>query len=208
MTMIRTAAATLALVVASATACLADQRELAPDLTHAITKLLRTPSELILHADPSDLMHGRAGEDYLGERYHHSIQVLFTGKHRDSVETQIRTTAEVALRIGYLVLQEGYKPPGPDLIIDMALIDPDFWRINTFSVRYRWADVLNAAKTDATIAQLSGKGRIERISLKYWPTMCLNPPPPELFAGGDGSPEAPEDVENPKGKDLSCHRKR
>jgi hypothetical protein len=75
-------------------------------------------------------------------------------------------------------------------------------------VRYRWSDVLNTAKADATIAQLSAKGKIEAIWLEYWPTMCLNPPPRELFAGGDGDPELPEDVENPKGKDLSCHRKR
>jgi hypothetical protein len=196
MTTIRVAAATLALAVASSTGLAKQRPEI---LAYAISKLLAT--------DPSDRTRGIAYEND-GERYHNSITVEFTGNHRDSVATQVSTTAEVALRIGYLVLQEGYQPPGPDLIIKMALKNPDTWFTNTFSVRYRWSDVLNAAKADATIAQLSAKGKIEQIWLKYWPTMCLNPPPHELFAGGDGDPEMPEDVENPKGKDLSCHLKR
>lgn len=90
----------------------------------------------------------------------------------------------------------------------MALRKPDGWFINTFSVRYAWSDVLKLAKDHARIAELGGKGRIETIWLEYWATMCLNQPPPELFAGGDGDPEEPEDVINPKGKDLSCHRRR
>jgi hypothetical protein len=193
------AAATLGLTVASSTACLAKQR---PEiLAYAISKLLAT--------DPSNPTHGIAYENDVGDgRYHNSITVQFTGNHRDSVATQVNTTAEVALRIAYFVLQEGYKPPGPDLIIQMALKNPDTGFTNTFSVRYRWADVLAAAKADATIAELSAKGRIEQIWLEYWPTICLNPPPRELFANGVGDPEMPEDVENPKGKDLSCHRKR
>jgi hypothetical protein len=193
------AAAVLAMSIGSSGACAAaGERE--PDLPRAISHLLAT--------DPSDPIHGVAYEDYEAERYHHSITVNFTGKTGDSVQRQLATTAEVALRIGYLVIQDDLKPPGPDLIIKMALKKSNGWFINTFSVRYRWADVIAATKTDAKIADLSAKGKIEQIWLEYWPTMCLNPPPRELFAGGDGDPEAPEDVENPKGKDLSCHRKR
>ena len=117
-----------ALAVASSTACLAEQR---PDLPYAISKLLAT--------DPSDRTHEIAYEND-GERYQNSITVQFTGKYRDSVATQVKTTAEVALRIAYFVLQEGYKPPGPDLIIQMALKNPDTGFTNTLSVRYRWAD--------------------------------------------------------------------
>jgi hypothetical protein len=75
-------------------------------------------------------------------------------------------------------------------------------------VRYRWADVLAAAKVDARIADLAAKGKIERIWPEYWTTMCLNPPPVELFGASlNENPDMPEDVKNPKGKDLSCHRK-
>jgi hypothetical protein len=111
------------------------------------------------------------------------------------------------LRIGYLVLQEGYKPPGPDLIFKMALKANGFGWVDTFSARYHWADVLAAAQGDSSITDLSAKAKLEQIWYEYWPTMCLNQPPRELFAGGDGNPEAPEDVDNPKKKDLSCHRK-
>ncbi len=90
----------------------------------------------------------------------------------------------------------------------MALLKKSDWFTNTFSVRYRWADILASAKAHAKLADVAAKGKIETIWLEYWPTMCLNQPPRELFAGGDGDPNAPEDVENPKGKDLSCHRKR
>ena len=173
-----------------------------------ITPLARAISNL-LATDPHDPLNGIAYDNDEDERYHHSITVEFTGQYGDSFETQVRMTAEIALRVGYLVLQEGLKPPGPDLIIKMALKKPDTWFINTFSVRYRWADVLAAAKADARIADLAAKGTIERIWPEYWSTMCLNPPPVELFGQSlDANPEMPEDVENPKGKDLSCHRKR
>ncbi len=78
----------------------------------------------------------------------------------------------------------------------------------TFAVRYKWDDVLKLAKARARIGDLAPKGKIERIRFNYWLTMCLNPAPPELFAGGDGDPQMPEDVDTPKGRDLSCHRKR
>lgn len=68
--------------------------------------------------------------------------------------------------------------------------------------------MLDLAKSHAPIAALAAKGKIETIWLEYWSAMCLNQPPPELFVGGDGDPEMPEDIENPKGKDLSCHRVR
>lgn len=89
-----------------------------------------------------------------------------------------------------------------------GLAKEDGWFVNTFSVRYAWADVVSLAKSHARIADLAAKGKIETIWLEYWPTMCLNQPPQELFAGGDGDPEEPEDVENPLRKDLSCHQKR
>lgn len=114
----------------------------------------------------------------------------------------------MAFRVGHLVLDKGFTPPGKDLIIKMALLDRSKWFVNTFSVRYQWADVLSLAKAHARIAELASKGQIESIWLEYWPEMCLNQPPPELFAGGNGDPEFPEDVQNAKGKDLSCHRKR
>jgi hypothetical protein len=148
-----------------------------------------------------------AGDDG-GDQYHHSFSVVLTsGKEGDSVEKQVRTSAEAALRIGYLVLQEGYKPPGADLIFKMALKANGFGWIDTFSARYHWVDVLAAAKADSNIKDLSAKAKLEQIWYDYWPTMCLNQPPRELFAGGDGIPERPEDVDNPKRKDLGCHRK-
>jgi hypothetical protein len=183
-------------MLAVCAAAAADDRE--RTLTGAISELFR---------NPTDLMHGLAYED-ANERYHHSVTVNFTGKEGDTVERQIQATGEVALRIGYLVLQERFKPPGPDLIIKMAIKAKEGGWIDTFSVRYRWEDVLAGAKADARISDLAAKGKIESIWHEYWLTMCLNPPPRALFAGGDGDPEAPKDVENPKGKDLSCHRKR
>jgi hypothetical protein len=172
------------------------QNESAHDLAYAITKIFW---------NPAISGHGVAVDD--GERYHHSITVEWTGKKGDSVETQVRTSAEVAMRVGHFVLDKGLEPPGEHLIIKMALLKPDQWFINTFSVRFRWADVLTLDKARAKISELAAKGKIETIWQEYWPTMCLNPPPRELFAGGDGDPEEPEDVENPTGKDLSCHKK-
>jgi hypothetical protein len=190
--------ATITLVVLLSAASLAfAEKEPAHDLAYAITKFLWNPAVS---------GHGVALDD--GERYHHSITVQYTGKEGDSVETQVRTSAEAALRIGHFVLDKRFEPPGEHLIIKMALMNPDQAFINTFSVRYRWADVLTLDKARAKISELAAKGKIETIWHEYWPTMCLNPPPHELFAGGDGDPEMPEDVENPTGKDLSCHRKR
>ena len=189
--------ATITLVVLLIATHAFAENEPADDLAYAITKFFWNPAVS---------GHGVALDD--GERYHHSITVQWTGKKGDSVETQVRTSAEVAMRVGHFVLDKGFGPPGEHLIIKMALMDPDQVFINTFSVRYRWADVLTLNKTHAKISELAAKGKIETIWHEYWPTMCLNPPPRELFAGGDGDPEEPEDVENPTGKDLSCHRKR
>jgi hypothetical protein len=172
------------------------EKEPSHDLAHAITEFLWNPAVS---------GHGVALDD--GERYHHSITVQYTGKEGDSVETQVLTSAEAAMRIGHFVLDQGFKPPGEHLIIKMALEDRKGWFINTFSVRYRWTDVLTLDKYHARISELAAKGKIETIWREYWPTMCLNPPPRELFADGDGDAELPEDVENPTGKDLSCHRK-
>jgi hypothetical protein len=130
------------------------------------------------------------------------------GRDDDSVEKQVRDSAEAALRIGHLMLDRGFTPPGKHLIMKMALKKKDGWFINTFSVRYEWADVLDIAKAHAKIATLAAKGKVETIWIEYWPTMCLNQPPRELFAGGNGDPEEPEDVDNPTNKDLSCHRRR
>jgi hypothetical protein len=169
------------------------------DLTMAISLMLR---------DPNDATHGVAMLNDEAPRYSRSITVNFTGRAGDTVEKQVKTTAETALRIGHLALDRAIKPPGTDLIIKMALRKPDGWFINTFSVRYHWQDVLDAAKAQVRIANLAAKGKIETIWLEYWPEMCLNQPPKELFAGGNGDPEEPEDIENPKRKDLSCHRRR
>jgi hypothetical protein len=170
--------------------------ERAEDLAIAISRMLQ---------DPADPTHGIAGED--GERYGHAVTVNYTGRDGDSVEKQVRDTAETALRIGHLVLDRGFTPLGEHLIIKMALKNEGAF-INTFSVRYAWSDVIRLAKSHTRIAELAAKGNIETIWLEYWPTMCLNQPPRELFAGGAGDPELPEDVDNPTGKDLSCHRRR
>ena len=130
-----------------------------------------------------------------------------TGRDGEFVEKQVHDSAETALRIGHLILDRGFTPPGKHLIMKIALKKQDGWFINTFSVRYEWADVLAMAKARAKIATLGAKGKIETIWLGYWPEMCLNQPPRELFAGGDGDPEEPEDVDNPTNKDLSCHRR-
>ncbi len=167
------------------------------DLTMAVS--------LMFH-DPQDSTHGIAIEN--AERYGRSVTVQFTGKVGNSVDKQVKDTAEVVLRVGHLVVDQGFTPPGRHLLIKMALRKKDGWFINTFSVRYEWADVLRLAKARAPIAEVATKGKIEKVWLEYWPTMCLNQPPRELFDGGDGEPEEPENVENPKGKDLSCHRRR
>jgi len=57
------------------------------------------------------------------------------------------------------VLQEGYKLPGPDLIFKMALKERGGGWIDTFSVRYHWADALVAAKVDGRIADLAPRAR-------------------------------------------------
>lgn len=177
----------------------ADSREVAQELTMAISLMLR---------DPAISGRGVALENYEAERYNHSITVQYTGNEGDSVNKQVRDTAEAALRIGHLLIDKGFSPPGKHLIIKMALRSRNVGLINTFSVRYEWADVLALAKAKARVAELASKGKIETIWLEYWPIMCLNIPPRELFAGGDGDPEEPEDVDNPAGKDLSCHRRR
>jgi hypothetical protein len=192
--------ATITLVVLLSAASLAfAENEPADDLAHAITNFF-------WNNNPAVSGHGLALDD--GERYHHSITVQWTGKKGDSVETQVRTSAEVAMRVGHFVLDKGFRPPGEHLIIKMALMKPDQGFINTFSVRYRWADVLTLDKGHAKISELAAKGMIETIWHEYWPTMCLNPPPRELFGDYPEVPMLPEDVENPTGKDLSCHRKR
>ena len=89
------------------------------------------------------------------------------------------------------MIDNGYNK---HLIIKMALLDKRSWFIKTFSVRYDWADVLKLAKAHAAIADLAVKGKIESIWLEYWPVMCLNQPPAELFLGGNGDPVFPKDV--------------
>ena len=172
--------------------------ERAIDLTMAISLMLR---------DPAISGHGVALENYEDERYDHSITVQFTGPEGDAVEKQIFKTAEVALRVGHISIDKDLPPPGKHLIVKMAILRKDGGFTNTFSVRYEWADVLTTAKANGGIAGLVAKGKIEEIWLEYWPTMCLNPAPHELFVNG-GEPLMPEDVENPKDKDLSCHRVR
>jgi hypothetical protein len=189
-------ALTCAVLFIAATQAVAGE-ERAADVTRAITELFH---------DPADPVNGAANEYFEDKSYHHLIIVEYTGNELDSVDTQVQTSAEAALRIGHLVLDKGFRPPGEHLIIKMALKKRDSWFINTFSVRYGWADVLTMAKAHAKISELGAKGKIERIWREYWPTMCLNLPPRELFAGGDGDAEMPEDVQNPTGKDLSCHR--
>jgi hypothetical protein len=81
------------------------EKEPSHDLAHAITEFLWNPAVS---------GHGDALDD--GERYHHSITVQYTGKEGDSVETQVLTSAEAAMRIGHFVLDQGFKPPGEHLI--------------------------------------------------------------------------------------------
>ncbi len=175
-------------------------KEVARALTMAISLMLR---------DPAISGHGIALENYEDERYDHSITVQWTGREGDTVEEQVRGTAEVALRVGRLVIDKGLSPPGKHLIIKMALMKRDSWFINTFSVRYKWADVLAMAKGQFGHAELGTKGKIESIWYEYWSTMCRNAPPAELFPNGEfGDALMPEDVENPTAKDLNCHRVR
>ncbi len=63
--------------------------ELTKDFRLAIHDMLR---------DPADATHGIANENS-GE-YGHSIEVTWTGPTRESVEKQIKDTAEAALRVG------------------------------------------------------------------------------------------------------------
>jgi hypothetical protein len=187
-----------ALVFALSAGC-ATGEEKAKDLPQAIYDMLKRPG---------DTGTGVAFVNDEDQRYHRSVTVQYTGKEGDSVERQVNKSAEVALRVGHLVLDKGFAVPGKDLIIKMALLQKGGWFIDTFSVRYAWTDVFNVDKSDGRIADLAAKAKIESIWKEYWPTICLNQPPPELFAGGDGPPEMPEDVDNPTGKNLTCHRKR
>ena len=110
--------ATITLVVLLSAASLAfAENEPADDLAYAITKFLWNPASVSGHGVALD--HG--------ERYRHSITVQWTGKKGDSVETQVRTSAEVAMRVGHFVFDKGFEPPGEHLIIKMALMDPDHW---------------------------------------------------------------------------------
>jgi hypothetical protein len=196
-------AGTLALLISSGSA-------FASDLTSAIDDMLHEQAQLRM---PGDYMTGSAldnDEHEIHPHYNHSISVRFDGsKGASSVEKQVNEAAEAALRIGHLVLQKGFVVPGKDLIIEMAVDLGGDSFTDTFAVRYAWADVLSIDKANGRIADLAAKGKIEQIWLKYWPTICLNQPPPELFGVGNGDdfPKMPEDVENPTGKDLSCHRR-
>ncbi|WP_127079649.1 hypothetical protein [Rhodomicrobium lacus] len=174
------------------------RKDKAKDLTLAISELLR---------DPEDTTNGVAIEHSEAGRYQHQIIVDYTGRAGDSVDAQILTTADVALRIGNLTLERGFTPPGQHLIIKMSLKESAVSFINTFSVRYEWRDVLRAARSNGDPAILAPKGRIERIWLEYWPEICTNTPPKELFEDGDGNAFMPEDVKNPRGRNLSCKRK-
>src|ERR1700738_1913445 len=109
--MLKTAVAAL-LVLLGATANGVADNDTAFDLSYEISKFFY---------DPAISGHGIANDD--GERYHHSITLQWTGKERDAVETQLRTTAEVAKRAGQFVLDKGFRPPGEHLIIKMALKD-------------------------------------------------------------------------------------
>ena len=155
---------------------------------------------------PGDYTHGTANN--LGERYGNAIEVQDTGTIGDSVDHQLARSAATALRIGQLVLDKGLTPPGKYLLIKLALRRSKGIFTDTFTVRYAWQDVLRLAKARAQAAKLVPLGQMESIWIDYWPTMCANKPPPELFAGGDGQPESPEDVVNPSNKDLSCRRRR
>lgn len=174
------------------------QTRIASDLTTAIRKTLQN------HDDEAN---GVALEYFEEAKYRHLIVVEYTGYEFQNVEMQIIVTAQVAQRIGQLVLDQGFKAPGKYLDIKMALKTERHGYTNTFSVRYNWTDVLAVTRAHSTIGELAAKGKIVRIWREYWPTMCLNRPPSELFAEGSGDAWLPEEVENPQRKDLTCHRK-
>ena len=141
-----------AALLAVSTQALAGE-ERAQELTTAISLALN---------DPSISGHGVATENFEDERFDHSITVQFTGTAGDTVEKQVLRTAEVALRVGHISIDKGLPPPGKHLIVKMAILKKDGWFINTFSVRYEWADVLAMAKAHGGIAGLAAKGRLRR----------------------------------------------
>ena len=119
---------------------------------------------LMLHTD-DDPTHGIANEYH--SRYDHVVVVDFTSQAGNSVNSQILTSAKAAIKIGRLVITKNISPPGKDLVIKMALRKPNDWFINTFSVRYHWADVIAAVRDNAAATTLTSKGQVERIWLKY-----------------------------------------
>jgi hypothetical protein len=80
-------------------------------LTRAIHQLFR---------DPADIMHGVAYENDTNERYHHSVTVNFLARKVIQSRGRFKLQQKQRCVFGHLVLQEGFKPPGPDLIIKLA----------------------------------------------------------------------------------------
>ena len=152
--------------------------------------------------DPNIGGHGVANTYSDGKNNY--IVVQWEAPKNSSVQKQIEISSRFAFKIGYFIINNNHEINAKDIVIKMSIYDSNYFE-NTFSIRYKWDDISRSIKSKSSTSQLAKLGKIESIWYDYWPIMCLNPPPKELFAGGSGEPEEPSDVKNPTNKDLSCH---
>jgi hypothetical protein len=154
---------------------------------------------------PGDSTHGLAL--LLGKPYN-EITVHFTVYGAATPSELIKAAADAAIKIADLVTARKLDFRGRRLRIRMA-IEPrprgDF--INTFVVAWTADELAAAAKHKDGRTTLTRTGTIEEIFGSYWPVLCSNLPPPELFTWGGEVPEHPLDVENPANRDLGCRRR-
>lgn len=155
--------------------------------------------------NPSDFTHGVAIFTGAG---HSEITVNYTVYKPATPSQIIRAAADAALKIGDAVIARKLALKDRKVRIKLAIqAAPSDIFINTFIAAWSAVEVLKAVQSKAGAKSLVRIVKLEEIYGTYWPALCSNLPPPELFTVGGDQPEHPEDVENFHKRDLGCKRR-